>query len=48
MPNDGQKINYAVRYLSEDGLQWWELVNINKNMNIATFEDFNEEILKYF
>ncbi len=22
MPNDGQKINYALSYLSEDGLQW--------------------------
>ncbi len=40
MPNDVQKINYAVSYLSEDGLQWWELVNINNNINITTFEDF--------
>ncbi len=35
-------------YLSEDGLQWWKLLNINKDINITTFEDFNEEILKYF
>ncbi len=43
-----KKIQYAISYLSDDGLQCWELVNINNQIYIQTFENFKTEILKYF
>lgn len=47
-PTNAHKIKFAVSYLSGEGLQWWELVNINPEINIQTFEQFGEEIVKYF
>ncbi len=47
-PTEEQKIKFAVNYVSGDGLQWWELININKHNSINTFEDFKRELLKYF
>ncbi len=29
-------------------MQWWELVNLNNQFNITTFEAFQVELLKYF
>lgn len=47
-PEQEKVISYAVSYLTEDGLHWWELINISKEVNISTFAQFKEEILKYF
>lgn len=46
--SDAHKIKFAVSYLGGEGLQWWELVNINPEINIQTFEEFGEEMIKYF
>ncbi len=46
--SEAQKVQYALSYLSDDGLQWCELVNINNQIDIQTFENFKMEILKYF
>ena len=45
--NEANKIKYAVSYLSGEGLQWWELVNINPEINIQTFQEFGEKMLEY-
>ena len=45
---DAHKIKFAVSYLGGEGLQWWELVNINPEINIQTFDQFGEEMIKYF
>ncbi len=43
-----QKIKFAISYRGGDGLQWWELININDRNSIYTFENFKRELLKYF
>ncbi len=47
-PTEEQKTKFAVSYLIGDGLQWWELININKHNSIYSFEDFKRELLKNF
>ncbi len=45
--SEAQKVQYAISYPSDDGLQWWKLVKINSQKNIQTFECNKTEILKY-
>ena len=45
--SDDRKIKYAVSYMSEDGLQWWELSTMH-GQNIINYEHFKQELLKYF
>ncbi len=42
------KIKCAVSYLTDEKLQWWELSTINNTVYIISFDQFSEEILKYF
>ena len=46
--SEHDKIKYAVSFLTGDGLQWWELVNINPEININTFQEFCDKLLEYF
>ncbi len=43
-----KKIKYTLSYLPDDGFQWWETVNLNNQVNIATFKSFQIELLKFF
>ncbi len=46
--SEQQKIQYAISYLTDDGLEWWQLLQINPEIVINTFHDFGNELLKYF
>ena len=46
--SEEQKIQYAISYLTDDGLEWWQLLQINPDININSFHDFGNELLKYF
>jgi len=46
--SEEQKMQNAISYLADDGLEWWQLLKINPDVAINTFQDFGNELLKYF
>ena len=48
VPNEEQMLNYAISFMSGDGLQWWELACLDLQNPIMSFADFKEKILHYF
>lgn len=47
-PSEDEKIKYAISFLNEEGLEWWDLMNKNSNIQINTFAQFSHEIMNYF
>ena len=44
-PDDNTKIKYAVSFMNGSALEWWELINLNEQTQIETFEEFKSKIL---
>ena len=42
-----QKIQYAISFMADDAIQWWELMKLNE-VELETFEEFKERLLEYF
>ena len=47
-PSEDEKIKYAISFLNEEGLEWWDLMNKNSNIKINTFAQFSHEMMNYF
>lgn len=45
--SEPSKVKYAFSHWSGEELQWWELLNINHEINIQSFQDFSKKTLEY-
>lgn len=46
--SEEKKIKYAVSFMTGQALEWWELININDEINIDSFNIFKKLLLEYF
>lgn len=44
--NEDRKTKYPISVMSEQALEWWELIKKNNENNIITFDEFRRRVLE--